>query len=177
MEPESVIDEFKGSSTPTQPDWNTNNDQVLAREARPGVSERTSWRLAAPIQPQCGDRRQVFRRSRRRSARVADKSKSDDSAVGDYLVWEETLLEAEQRKLDVLVVTGDVKEDWWRRERGQMRGPRPELVEELRKRARTRLFMLRPESLLVHAQTALKIEVAKESVQDVERVYSLARDQ
>lgn len=99
-----------------------------------------------------------------------DKDKGNDLAAGDYLLWEQVLREAERRKTDVLFVTGDVKDDWWRRERGQVRGPRLELVEEMRERASVRLFMLRPESLLLHAGPVLEVEVRKESVQDVERV-------
>jgi hypothetical protein len=70
----------------------------------------------------------------------------------------------------VLLVTGDIKDDWWRKDRGQTRGPRLELVEEMRSRAGVRLFMLRPESLLLHARYVLEVEVRDESVQDVERV-------
>jgi predicted nucleic-acid-binding protein len=99
-----------------------------------------------------------------------DKNKTNELAAGDYLVWKQLLDEAARRKTNVLLVTGDVKEDWWRKERGQIRGPRPELVEELRSRAGVRLFMLRPESLLVHARRWLSVEVHEESVQDVERV-------
>ena len=99
-----------------------------------------------------------------------DKNKTDERAAGDYLVWRQLLDEAERRRTDVLLVTGDVKDDWWRRERGQTRGPRLELVEELRRCADVRLFMLRPESLLIHAREVLSVEVQEESVQDVERV-------
>jgi hypothetical protein len=99
-----------------------------------------------------------------------DKAKDDDSAAGDYIVWEQVLLEASARKVDVLFVTGDVKEDWWREEAGERRGPRLELAQELRDRADVRLFMLRPSSLLEHARKHLGLEVAPESVQEVERV-------
>jgi hypothetical protein len=99
-----------------------------------------------------------------------DKSKGDELAVSDYLIWEQVLREAERRRSEILLVTGDVKDDWWRKERGQTRGPRLELVEEMRARASVGLFMLRPESLLVHAGHVLEVEVRKESVQDVERI-------
>jgi len=72
--------------------------------------------------------------------------------------------------VDVLFVTGDVKEDWWRLERGQQRGPRPELADELRRRSGTRLFMLRPESLLDHAGRVFEFEVSAESLTEVKRV-------
>lgn len=99
-----------------------------------------------------------------------DKQKSEDEAAGDYLVWEQVLGEAERRKCDVLLVTGDVKDDWWRKDYGQIRGPRLELVEEMWDRAKVKLFMLRPESLLRHARSVLDVEVQEASVQDVERV-------
>jgi hypothetical protein len=99
-----------------------------------------------------------------------DASKGEDQAAGDYLVWEQVLREAARRRCPVLLVTGDVKEDWWRREQGEPRGPRPELVEEMRQRAGVILLMLRPDGLLAQASRALQVDVRHESVQDVERV-------
>jgi predicted nucleic-acid-binding protein len=102
-----------------------------------------------------------------------DEDKPSELAAGDYLVWEQVLCEAEQRHCDVLFVTGDVKDDWWRRDRGQTRGPRLELVEEMRSRAGVRLFMTQPKRLLELAAQVLQVVVRKESVQDVERVDRL----
>jgi hypothetical protein len=99
-----------------------------------------------------------------------DSGKDPVSAAGDYLVWVQVLKEAKARRQNVLLVTGDTKEDWWRREHGELRGPRPELVEEMRGVADVRLFMTRPDSLLLQARTILQIRVRDESVQDVERV-------
>jgi hypothetical protein len=99
-----------------------------------------------------------------------DSGKQGAGPAGDYLIWAQTLREAKQRRRDVLIVTGDVKEDWWRREHGELRGPLPELAEEMRNVAGTRLFMLRPESLLLHARRILQVNVRDESVDDIERV-------
>ncbi|MGH3224238.1 MAG: PIN-like domain-containing protein [Streptosporangiaceae bacterium] len=100
-----------------------------------------------------------------------DAGKQDPAAAaGDYLIWTQILREAKRRERDVLIVTGDVKEDWWRREHGELRGPRPELVDEMRLSAGARLFMMRPETLLLHASQILQVEVQEESVQDIERV-------
>jgi hypothetical protein len=99
-----------------------------------------------------------------------DAKKPGTDWVGDYIMWAQTLREAQSRKQDVLIVTGDVKDDWWRRQYGEIRGPLPYLVNEMRQVAGTRLFMLRPESLLPYARQILDVEVREESVQDVERV-------
>lgn len=163
----SVLDEFT-DATQDEPVWNTNNDQVLGQ-----LEGVLNGRVGSPLDPESQEAA-VKEGQHRLVAGIppgfADKGKESDDAVGDYLVWEQTLREAERRRLDVLLITGDVKDDWWRRERGEVRGPRPELVEELTERAGTRLFMLRPESLLFHARSVLQVEVSAESLQDVERV-------
>lgn len=99
-----------------------------------------------------------------------DSSKDDARAIGDYVVWEQVLREAEIRRCDVMLVTGDTKEDWWRKVSGELRGPRHELSDEIRVRANSALYMLRPESLLIHARKVLDVAVREQSVQDVERV-------
>ena len=109
--------------------------------------------------------------------RIADKrppgwkdANKRDNPEGDYIIWFQTLQEARRRAVDVLFVTGDVKDDWWRREQGEVKGPLPELVYEMRVAADVRLFMLRPASLLIHAGEALGLRISKESVQDAQRV-------
>lgn len=99
-----------------------------------------------------------------------DKAKPDDRAVGDYLFWEEVVQKSAEQKRDVLIVTGDAKSDWWRKEQNENRGPRLELVDELRRRAGTKLLMLRTESLLLHAKQVLDLEISSESISDAQRV-------
>jgi PIN like domain len=112
--------------------------------------------------------------ARRRDAKeppgYKDANKPGIDWAGDYLMWAQTLREAQGRKQDVLIVTGDVKDDWWRRENGEIRGPLPYLVNEMQEVAGTRLFMIRPESLLPYARQILDVDVREESVQDIERV-------
>lgn len=121
-----------------------------------------------------------LRKARKEAAqRIADKrppgwkdAHKRDNPEGDYLIWFQTLQEAKRRGVDVLFVTGDVKDDWWRREQGEVRGPLPELVYEMRAVADVRLFMLRPASLLIHARNTLGLRISEESVQDAQRVSS-----
>lgn len=101
-----------------------------------------------------------------------DANKKGENAEGDYLIWHETLREASRRQVDVLFVTRDVKKDWWRMEKGQAKGPRWELAAELEARAGSRLFMLRPASLLKHASDLLAVQISEDAVQDAQRVSS-----
>lgn len=87
-----------------------------------------------------------------------DAAKGNANAAGDYLVWVQILREARHQRTDVLLITANLKEDWWRRAQGQVRGPRPELVAEMRREAQVSLFMLPPRELLVRARQLLRIE-------------------
>jgi hypothetical protein len=103
--------------------------------------------------------------------RDAEKADSDlpEGAAGDYLVWLQATEEAARRSLDLLLVTGDEKEDWWWRHRSEFLGPRVELVAEFQGQCGRQLFMMRPIDLLKRS-SALQVTVRKESVDDVERV-------
>jgi hypothetical protein len=163
----SNIAEF-ADDTAVEAARDTNKDQVL-RALVPILANRVGPALDEHSYAQA-----VTEGMRRVEAReppgYMDKKKNDTGAAGDYLVWLQVLLETEKRHCDVLFVTGDVKEDWWREEHGERRGPRIELVDEVRRRAGTQLFMLRPTQLLDYARTALAVTVREESVQDVDRV-------
>ena len=108
--------------------------------------------------------------------RDADKAQSDlsEGAGGDYLVWLQSMNEAERRGLPLAVVTGDEKEDWWRRHKSALLGPRPELVREFAQRSAHRLYLLRPQQLIEHAN-ALNVTVSPEAATDVARAEAKSR--
>lgn len=102
-----------------------------------------------------------------------DKTAPENRA-GDYLVWKQVLLEAERRKCDVLLVTSDAKDDWWRRSKGQLRGPRLELMAEFRRSTGRRLFMIQPSELIRRADSLTDVHVNPKSADDIERVEKTA---
>ncbi|MBB4712722.1 putative nucleic acid-binding protein [Streptomyces luteogriseus] len=97
-----------------------------------------------------------------------ESDKTSEQASGDYLIWEQILAEAERCKREVLLVTGDVKEDWWVSGNGQGAArPRTELRVELRKRAGVELYMLTPSQLLAEADRVFGLKVDERSVSDL----------
>lgn len=96
-------------------------------------------------------------------------SDNDEGAAGDFLVWRQLLDEGAARGVDLVLVTADVKEDWWERARGVAVGPRRELIEEYAVEVGRRVFFLEPADFLSKA-SVLKIAVQAGSVEDVERV-------
>jgi hypothetical protein len=99
----------------------TNADPILAM-----LHDALVGRVGGALEQ--SDRATLIAEGRRRAEagippgyKDAQKSKRDDDEgpAGDFLVWEEVLREAERRHCDVLIVTGDVKEDWWRKKIGR----------------------------------------------------------
>lgn len=97
-----------------------------------------------------------------------DGSALPEGPAGDYLVWHQACQASKERDRDLVIVTGDEKEDWWWKHRSAFLGPRPELVAELLAKAGRRLFMLRPRDLLA-ASAVLQVTVREESLADAER--------
>ncbi|MEU8158773.1 PIN-like domain-containing protein [Micromonospora parva] len=150
---------------------NTNSDPVL-RRLEPLLRGRVG------MQPNVEDLAQMVKEGLRRVEMGAppgyrDKAKEGDAAAGDFLVWGQVLREAKKRGKPVLFVTGDVKEDWWRRVGGEIRGPRPELVSEMWRTAGVPLFMMQPKRLMRLAVQALHVQVQAGSLEDVARVDSM----
>ncbi|MFI7029287.1 PIN-like domain-containing protein [Microbispora rosea] len=103
-----------------------------------------------------------------------DKAKGDSS--GDYLIWYQMILEAGLRKVPVMLVTDDVKEDWWLREHGQTLGPRPELYEEMLEKAGVSFVITTTGGLLKRANTFLGAEVSAATIEAAQEVLSTDPD-
>jgi hypothetical protein len=100
----------------------------------------------------------------------SDAKKQAPERYGDVLIWFELLDYAEVNKRPLIFVTDDEKEDWWQIVSGQKLGPRPELRQEMRKRAGVEFYIATPATLLQTAGQQLKLQVAKASVDDATRV-------
>lgn len=148
---------------------NTQNDSVLIL-----LQPVLAGRVGPPMSPK--NYTYAIKEGNRRAeageppgfADAAKAVRGGEGAAGDYLIWEQTLVEASTRRVPVLLVTGDVKRDWWRFEGGNARGPRIELAREMRARSGQDLFMLRPDRLLELAD-AVAVNIRPGSVEDVER--------
>jgi rRNA-processing protein FCF1 len=135
-------------------------DSVLARidvlfENRVGVpmepkeleeaKQEAEKRVTAKIPPGYMDRRKV-------------------DPTGDYLVWRQLLTEAADRKLPVVFITDDTKDDWYQREHGLTLGARRELREEMTREAGVSLLIMTTETFLRHAKIHLAATVSEETV-------------
>ncbi|MFI7294485.1 PIN-like domain-containing protein [Streptomyces sp. NPDC050121] len=153
----------------------TSTDPVIAR-LEPGLDGH----VGAPLSQADYDKaiaEGMRRVDRRLPPGYMDNAKEGVGAAADYLIWEQILRESARRRCDVLFVTADAKEDWWRKEQGFNRGPRPELTEELRTRGGGRLFMLSPKRFLEVAAPILEVRLQEGSVEDIERVERIGTEE
>lgn len=124
------------------------------------------------------------RYAERRPPGYADDGKKDfyfsgslsfQRQYGDLVLWEEIVEEAAKQKLTHLVfLTDDEKEDWWWIEDSQGKktiGPRPELVDEINRRAKVSLFyMYTSERFLTYAREFLGVTVKPDTIDEIRAV-------
>ncbi|WP_432155129.1 PIN-like domain-containing protein [Streptomyces tricolor] len=142
----------------------TNKDPVIQ-----ALDQLLKGRVGAPYDPQ-RHLEEVHRAKERAGKRIPpgymdfDKKDADEQAAGDYLVWRQLLDEAQVRQTEVLFVTRDIKEDWWRNHKYKAaRLPRVELVDELRDLTGHRLFMVEPSVLMQHVSKEFSLEKTVDS--------------
>ena len=97
---------------------------------------------------------------------------------GDLIVWQQIINEAQAQQLQYIVfVTDDDKEDWWWKHSGKTIGPRPELIEELSKKAGVSTFyMYNVARFLEYANKYLQTKVKPKSIQQVKEISQLRRE-
>ncbi len=94
---------------------------------------------------------------------------------GDLILWQQILSHAKAKAIKYLVLlTDDEKDDWWWTvdSQGKKRiGPRPELVEEIKREGEVDFFhMYNSEQFLQYSKQYLQTEVSDESISQVREV-------
>jgi hypothetical protein len=100
----------------------------------------------------------------------ADRNKGDASQYGDLVMWFQVIAKAKEDKRSVIFVTDDRKEDWWLRPGGKTIGPRPELVQEISKKAAIKFYMYSADPFMQYARKYLKQRVEKKAIDEVREV-------
>jgi hypothetical protein len=97
---------------------------------------------------------------------------------GDLILWKEIIEKSKTEKLKyVVLVTGDVKEDWWFEKRGKKLGPRIELLNEIYFEAPDldTFYMYDTSSFLQYAKKELELDVKESSISETKHLIELSR--
>lgn len=101
-----------------------------------------------------------------------DKDDKNPNQYGDLIIWKEILRLGAEKKLPVIFVTDDTKEDWWWKPGGETQGPRVELVDEYWSEAQRRIHFYEPLRFLEYAKERTNSQISRESLEEVEEVSS-----
>ncbi|MET8251861.1 PIN-like domain-containing protein [Micromonospora sp. NPDC005197] len=93
--------------------------------------------------------------------------------AGDYILWRQLLDEAKVHSRPVLFICNEEKEDWVYKHKGEIQGPRPELVLEMTQESGVFLYMLNVPGLLVNARTHLGTSVSDSTLIEAESLPEL----
>lgn len=91
---------------------------------------------------------------------------------GDLIIWRQLLAHVKKSEnKTVLLITADQKDDWWWREKGKTIGPRPDLIDEMRRLASANLFwMYSDEQFLEHAQRYSGANISENTLSELREV-------
>lgn len=92
---------------------------------------------------------------------------------GDLILWKQMIEYAKFKKLGVIFVCDDRKEDWWMEFKGRTIGPRPELIEEFVANTGLDFHMYSSDRFLEFASNHFKKNVSKGSVSEIREMRKL----
>ena len=107
-----------------------------------------------------------FRDAKKENSKQNDEDITADK-FGDGVLWFQIIDHAKVQQKPIIFITDDVKDDWWRRDRGKTRGPRPELIEEIYKNAGVSFYMYTPDTFIKRAQEFLNVQVQPTTIEEV----------
>jgi len=100
------------------------------------------------------------------------ETKHDFTKYGDLILWYQIIEKSKRENLPVILITDDVKDDWWLKIHGD-RSPRPELIQEFVSETENRFYMYPANRFMYWAKEYLKIDVDQKSIDEVEKVRSM----
>ncbi len=101
-----------------------------------------------------------------------------DRQYGDYMVWRELLnYSAENKLARLMLVTSDVKMDWWLDSKSVSgKRPQPELVMEMRREAGVECFwMYTLSDFIENAKNRLHAQISEKAITDARQTEGVAR--
>ncbi|NOU68204.1 hypothetical protein GC096_29670 [Paenibacillus sp. LMG 31461] len=89
-----------------------------------------------------------------------------ESKFGDLILWFQILEKAIQENKSIILVTDDVKEDWWKKESGKIIGPQPSLIQEMKRKANVGFYMYQTDQFLDFANKFFQINTSQKVIDE-----------
>ena len=98
------------------------------------------------------------------------QNEGNRSLYGDIIVWKQVMEKAKQIDNSIILITDDLKEDWWYKFKGKTISPRIELIKEFREETNKRINIYQADRFLELANKNLSQQTTKEAIQEVRDV-------
>jgi hypothetical protein len=98
------------------------------------------------------------------------QNEGNRSLYGDIIVWKQVIAKAKEQDHSIILITDDLKEDWWYKFKGKTISPRPELIKEFKDETNKRINIYQADKFLEHANKNLSVQTHKEVIQEVRDV-------
>lgn len=102
-------------------------------------------------------------------------SKKEDNRFGDLFIWKEIIRYAKSKKVNIIFVTHDQKEDWWNTINGKTIGPRIELRREFYEETGKKFHMYTMSAFLSFFTDNKGKSIDKATMDEVELFASVMR--
>lgn len=98
------------------------------------------------------------------------QNEGNRSLYGDIIVWKQVIEKAKAVDGSIILITDDLKEDWWYKFKGKTISPRPELIKEFQEETAKRINIYQADKFLEMANKNLAQQTTKEVIQEVRDV-------
>lgn len=91
---------------------------------------------------------------------------------GDLIIWFQIIEHAKASRKPIIFVTEDTKEDWWNLEDKDKKGPRPELIEEIKGEAGVDYYSYTIDRFITYGQKEMSLadKVVEAALSDINQV-------
>ena len=101
-----------------------------------------------------------------------DDKKPEDKKYGDLILWYQIIDKAKESKKPIVLISGDVKEDWWLEKDGKRLMPLPQLKKEISDKAGVDFHIYTADRFLEFYKTEKK-EIDNRTIEEVRKIRKL----
>lgn len=98
------------------------------------------------------------------------KNEVDKSLYGDLLVWKQIIEKAKTIGSSIILITDDLKEDWWYKFKGKTISPRPELIKEFKEETGKRINIYQADVFLELANKNLRQNTDQNAIREMREI-------
>lgn len=102
-----------------------------------------------------------------------DDKKTESKKYGDLILWYQVIDKAKESKKPIVLISGDIKEDWWLEKDGKKIMPLPQLKKEMLDKAKVDFHIYTADRFLEYYTNGQEINIDKTAISEVRKIREL----